>query len=137
MDREKRKLSLGLKQLQASPWDDVEMRFPPTTVVIGKVTRVMDFGAFVEIEPGLEGLVHVSELAPHRVWRVQEFVKEGQEVKVMVLSIDLEQRRIALSLKAALPKEEPKAQGDEEDEDEGELRPPLPPLTGLRGGLGH
>jgi ribosomal protein S1 len=135
VDREKRKLSLGLKQLQASPWDDVELRYPPTTVVNGKVTRVMDFGAFVELEPGLEGLVHVSELAPHRVWRVAEFVKEGQEVKVMILHIDLEQRRIALSLKAALPKEEPKAD-DEDDEEEAELKPLPPRTTPLRGGLG-
>jgi small subunit ribosomal protein S1 len=135
VDREKHKLSLGLKQLQASPWDDIELRYPPTTVLTGKVTRVMDFGAFVELEPGLEGLVHVSELAPHRVWRVADVVKEGQEVKVMVLSVDQEQRRISLSLKAALPKEETKAADEEEDEEE-DYKPPRPPTWPLRGGLG-
>jgi small subunit ribosomal protein S1 len=133
VDREKRKLSLGLKQLQASPWDDIETRYPPSTVLNGKVTRIMDFGAFVELEPGLEGLVHVSELAPHRVWRVADVVQEGQEVKVMVLTVDPEQRRISLSLKAAMPKEEPKKEDEEEEED---YKPPRPPTTPLRGGLG-
>jgi small subunit ribosomal protein S1 len=137
VDREKRKLSLGLKQLQASPWDDLANRYPPTTVLTGKVTRIMDFGAFVELEPGVEGLVHVSELAPHRVWRVADVVKEGQEVKVMVLTVDLEQRRISLSLKAAMPKEETKAVDEVDEEEDVEWKPPPPPTIPLRGGLGH
>jgi small subunit ribosomal protein S1 len=137
VDREKRKISLGLKQLQASPWDEVDLRFPHSTVVNGKVTRLMDFGAFVELEPGLEGLIHVSELAPQRVWRVADIVQEGQEVKVMILSVDKEKRRISLSLKAALPREEPKAEEPEEDEDDIEVKPPRPRTTPLRGGLGQ
>jgi small subunit ribosomal protein S1 len=136
VDREKRKISLGLKQLQASPWDDVDLRFPHSTVVTGKVTRLMDFGAFVELEPGLEGLIHVSELAPQRVYRVADIVKEGQEVRVMILSIDKEKRRISLSLKAALPREEPNAEEPEEEEEEIEVKPPRPRTTPLRGGLG-
>ena len=71
----------------------------------GKVTRLMDFGAFVELEPAVEGLIHISELAPQRVRRVTDVVQPGQEVQVMVLSVDPAQRRISLSLKAALPKE--------------------------------
>jgi ribosomal protein S1 len=137
VDREKRKISLGLKQLQASPWDEVDLRFPHSTVVTGKITRLMDFGAFVELEPGLEGLIHVSELAPQRVWRVADIVQEGQEVKVMILSVDKEKRRISLSLKAALPREEPKAEEPEEDEDDIEVKPPRPRTTPLRGGLGQ
>jgi small subunit ribosomal protein S1 len=137
VDREKRKISLGLKQLQASPWDEVDLRFPHSTVVNGKVTRLMDFGAFVELEPGLEGLIHVSELAPQRVWRVADIVQEGQEVKVMILSVDKEKRRISLSLKAALPREEPKAEEPEEEEDDIEVKPPRPRTTPLRGGLGE
>jgi small subunit ribosomal protein S1 len=138
VDRERRKLSLGLRQLEPSPWDSVEEKYPPTTVLTGKVTRIMDFGAFVELESGLEGLVHVSELAPHRVWRVADIVQEGQEVKVMVLSIDMEQRRIALSLKAAVPKQETTAEDEEEQEEEVEekVKMPRPPTTPLRGGLG-
>jgi small subunit ribosomal protein S1 len=137
VDRERRKISLGLKQLTASPWDDVDLRFPHSTIATGKVTRLADFGAFVELEPGIEGLIHVSELAPQRVWRVADIVQEGQEVKVMILSVDKEKRRIALSLKAALPREEPKAEEEaEEEEDEIEEKPPRPRTTPLRGGLG-
>jgi small subunit ribosomal protein S1 len=136
VDREKRKLSLGLKQLQASPWDDIDTRFPHSTIAKGKVTRLMDFGAFVELEPGVEGLVHVSELAPQKVWRVKDVIDVGQEVSVMILSIDKEKRRMSLSLKAALPVEEPKAEEpEEEEEEEAEVKPPRPRTTQLRGGL--
>src|SRR5438093_6577800 len=67
VDRDSRKISLGLRQLMPSPWDNLEDRYPVNHVVSGKVTRTMDFGAFVELEPGIEGLIHVSELAPQRV----------------------------------------------------------------------
>src|SRR5207249_4127631 len=92
----------------------------------GIVRSVRDFGAFVELEPGVEGLVHVSELAPHRVWRVADVVKEGQEVTVKVLSVDTEKGRISLSLKAAIAKEEPKPD-EETEEEEFQYKPP-PPL---------
>jgi ribosomal protein S1 len=136
VDREKRKISLGLKQLQASPWDEVEQKYAHSQVFMGKVTRLMDFGAFVELEPGIEGLIHISELAPQRVFRVSDIVQPGQEVKVMVLRVDKEQRRISLSLKAALPEEEPKVEEPEEEEEEVEVKPPRPRTTPLRGGLG-
>jgi ribosomal protein S1 len=134
IDHEKRKLSLGLKQLTASPWDNVGMNFPEGTIAKGKVTRLMDFGAFVELEPGVEGLIHISELAPQRVRRVGDIVQAGQEVQVMILTIDREERRIGLSLKAALPKVE--EQTPEEEEEEVVIRPPRPRTTPLRGGLG-
>jgi small subunit ribosomal protein S1 len=134
IDRETRKLSLGLKQLTASPWDSAAEKYPLGSVVTGKVSRLMDFGAFVELEPAIEGLIHISELAPQRVRRVSDVVKEGQEVQVMVLNLDREQRRIALSLKAALPKEpEPE---EEAEEEEVPVKPPKPRTTPLRGGLG-
>jgi len=133
LDREKHKVSLGLRQLTPSPWDNVDANYPPGSAVQGKVTRLMDFGAFVELEPGVEGLIHISELAPQRVRRVADVVQAGQEVRVMVLDVDRSQRRIALSLKAAMPKE-----GEEpgEDEEEIEVKPPRPRTTPLRGGLG-
>src|SRR5438105_399315 len=132
IDPERRKISLGLKQLTASPWDNVGLTFPEGTVARGKVTRLADFGAFVELEPGIEGLIHISELAPQRVRRVADVVQAGQDVQVMVLAIDKDQRRISLSLKAALPKEaEP-----EEEEEELPLKPPRPRTTPLRGGIG-
>ena len=133
IDREKRKLSLGLKQLSASPWDNIIDRFPHGHIAQGKVTRLADFGAFVELEPGVEGLIHISELAPQRVRRVGDIVKEGQEVQVMVLSVDPAQRRMSLSLKAALKKEPVE---EPEEEEEIEVKPLPPRTTPLRGGIG-
>src|SRR5262249_22026135 len=134
IDRDKRKVSLGMKQLTTSPWDDVGYRYHAGTVVPGKVTRLMEFGAFVELEPAVEGLIHISELSPQRVRRVSDIVKPGQDVQVMVLSVDPPQRRISLSLKAALPKE-PEAAAEEEPEEQVEVKPPRPRTTPLRGGI--
>ncbi len=136
IDHERRKVSLGLKQLQPSPWDTVTEKYHAGTVVTGKVSRLMDFGAFVELEPAVEGLIHISELAPQRVRRVADVVKAGQEVQVMVLNVDPAQRRISLSLKAALPQEEPETAAEEEAEPETPPKPPRPRTTPLRGGLG-
>ncbi len=135
IDRERRKLSLGLKQLQASPWDSIGEKYHTGAVVAGKVTRLMDFGAFVELEPGVEGLIHISELAPRRVHRVSDIVQAGQDVQVKVLLVDPAQRRISLSLKAALPEEVP-TETEEEDEEPVEVKPPKPRTTPLRGGIG-
>ncbi len=133
IDREKRKVSLGLKQLTASPWDTVDQNYHASSVVKGKVTRLTEFGAFVELEPGVEGLIHISELAPQRVRKVGEIVQPGQEVNVMVLSVDRNQRRISLSLKAAQPKEEDTAA----EQDEEVIQKPIRPrATPLRGGIG-
>src|SRR5262249_55775052 len=135
IDRERRKVSLGLRQLTPSPWDSIFDRYAPGSVVTGKVSRLADFGAFVELEPAIEGLIHISELAPQRVHRVKDIVQVGQEVRVMVLSVDPTQRRISLSLKAALVKEaEPEA--EEEEEEEYTPPPPRPRTTPLRGGIG-
>jgi ribosomal protein S1 len=135
IDREKRKIGLGLKQLQASPWDNIEERFPYGAKIPGKVTKLMDFGAFVELEPGVEGLVHISELAPQRVFRVKDIVQPGQDVQVMVLKVDKQARKISLSLKAALPKPEaPKVEEEPEPEVEEPKKPPKPRTTPLRGG---
>jgi small subunit ribosomal protein S1 len=135
IDRERRKVSLGMKQLQASPWDNVTSRYPAGATVKGKVTRLMDFGAFVELEPAIEGLIHISELSPQRVRKVRDVVQEGQEVQVLVLSVDPAQRRISLSLKGALPKEEVPA--EEEAEEDVPAPPPRPRTTPLRGGIGE
>jgi small subunit ribosomal protein S1 len=134
IDRDTRKLSLGLKQLSASPWDAAAMTYPPRSIVTGKVTRLMDFGAFVELEPGIEGLIHLSELAPKRVHRAGDIVQPGQEVQVMVLNVDIAQKRISLSLKEALRKGEPEQ--EEEPQAETPPRPERPRAVPLRGGLG-
>jgi small subunit ribosomal protein S1 len=136
IDHERRKISLGLKQLTASPWDSVAEKYHAGTVVTGKVSKLMDFGAFVELEPAVEGLIHISELSPQRVRRVADVVKEGQEVRVMVLGVDTEQRRMSLSLKAAVVEEpEPEAAAEEEAEPEEPPQPPRLRTTPLRGGL--
>jgi small subunit ribosomal protein S1 len=136
VDRDKRKISLGLKQLQASPWEQADANYPLNSVVKGKVTRITDFGAFVELEPGVEGLIHISELAHQRVRRVIDIVQTGQEVEVMVLRVDPTQRKISLSLKAVKPKEEPESAADEEEEEVVDTTPPRPRTTPLRGGIG-
>jgi small subunit ribosomal protein S1 len=135
IDRERRKVSLGLKQLTQSPWDNAAANYPPNAVVQGEVTKLMDFGAFVELEPGIEGLIHISELANQRVRRVGDVVQPGQEVKVMVLRVDPAQRKISLSLKAAVP-QEAEAPAEEEEEEPVEVKPPRPRTTPLRGGIG-
>src|SRR5262249_56071867 len=98
IEPEKRKVSLGLKQLQASPWDQIADKYAVGSIVPGKVMRLMQFGAFVELEPGVEGLIHISELAPQRIRRVADVVQPGQDVQVKVMAIDKAQKRIGLSL---------------------------------------
>lgn len=96
-----KRMSFSLKQAGPDPWTDVEARFPVDTVAAGKVTRVVDFGAFVELETGLEGLVHISELADHRVRSAGDVVKPGQDVRVKVIEVDAKGRRISLSIRRA------------------------------------
>ena len=99
-DRERKRVSLGLKQLGADPWVDIERRYPARTRLFGKVTNITDYGAFVEIEPGVEGLVHVSEMDwTNKNINPGKLVHLGDEVEVMILDIDGERRRISLGMK--------------------------------------
>ncbi len=99
-DRERSRVSLGLKQLGADPWENIARRYPPNTRVFGKVTNIADYGAFVEIEDGVEGLVHVSEMDwTNKNVNPAKVVHTGEEVEVMVLDVDEERRRISLGLK--------------------------------------
>lgn len=139
IDHDKRKLSLSVKQLEAGPWETIHDRYGIGQVVTGTVTRLKEFGAFVELEPGVEGLIHISELARRRVFRVSDIVKEGQEVQVKVLNIDAPEQRISLSLREALPEEKPAKSPEEEEEkavDE-PAPPPRPRNPNLRGGVGN
>ncbi|GIW29431.1 MAG: 30S ribosomal protein S1 [Meiothermus sp.] len=102
IDPEERRLSLGLKQTQPDPWKSLPDRYPPGTPVKGKVTGLTDFGVFVEIEPGIEGLIHVSELAYERVEKPSEMFKKGDEVEAAILQIDPVEQRISLSRKRLL-----------------------------------
>src|SRR5262249_20272944 len=135
IDREKQKVSLGLKQLKKSPWDDIEDRLAVGEYVKGKVTRLMEFGAFVEIEPGVEGLIHVTEMGPKKVWRRKGVVSKGAEVEVRILKIDPDEKRLSLSLKP-LPAEV-QSEDDEEDATPEEAPTPRPERkVPLKGGLG-
>jgi len=137
IDRQSKKVSLGLKQLTPSPWDRVSETYSRGMVVKGRVTRLMDFGAFVELEPGIEGLVHITELSPNRVRRVSDIVQPEQEVEVRILRIEPEAKKLSLSLRP-LPTVTPAAEEPEEVEAEEEApAPPKPPRkVPLKGGLG-
>jgi small subunit ribosomal protein S1 len=99
IDRERQRISLGLKQTQTDPWQQVLESYNEGDIVAGKVTKVVTFGAFVEILPGVEGLVHISELAQHHVENPREVVSQGDTVNVRILEVDAERRRLSLSLK--------------------------------------
>ncbi|MDB6163501.1 MAG: ribosomal protein [Xanthomonadaceae bacterium] len=99
-DKERNRVSLGLKQLGEDPWDNIARRYPSNTRVFGKVSNVTDYGAFVEIEPGVEGLVHVSEMDwTNKNVNPSKVVQVGDELQVMVLDVDEERRRISLGIK--------------------------------------
>lgn len=99
-DRERNRVSLGLKQLGEDPWDNISRRYPANCRVFGKVSNVTDYGAFVEIEAGVEGLVHVSEMDwTNKNVNPSKVVQVGDEVEVMILDVDEERRRISLGMK--------------------------------------
>jgi len=102
VDKQKKRVALGLKQLQEDPWvEEIPSKYHPGDVVDGAVTKVTSFGVFVELEDGLEGLLHISELADYKVEKPEEIVKIGQKVYVKVLRVDIDERKIGLSLRQA------------------------------------
>ncbi len=100
-DGDKPKISLGIKQLAQDPWERIPYDYPEGKIVDAKVLKVLDFGAFVEIEKGVEGLVHVSEIADEHVDDPRRFLNPGQELKVQIISVDAPERKIGLSIKSA------------------------------------
>jgi ribosomal protein S1 len=102
VEPDKRRIALSMKHVEPDPWAGVLECFPRDSTVTGKVTKCTDFGAFVELAPCVEGLVHISELSDQRVKKCADVVHPGQEVQVRVLGVDTAQRRISLSVKAAL-----------------------------------
>ncbi|MDB5312616.1 MAG: rpsA 2 [Gemmataceae bacterium] len=142
IDFDTRKIGLSLKAMTRSPWDDFAQEVKAGARMTGKVTRLTDFGAFVELAPGVEGLIHISELSTQRVRRVRDIVSEGQTVEVEVLSVDPTNRRIGLSLKSIKQAQEEAEDAAEEAERKADLtaaeermaaRPANP---NLRGGIG-
>ena len=106
IDKENERFSLGVKQLTADPWEDIPSRYPVGSSVVGTVTNVTDFGLFVEIEEGIEGLVHVSEISKEKIKTPVGLFQEGQEVTAKVVNIGREERKIGLSLKRLEEEEE-------------------------------
>jgi small subunit ribosomal protein S1 len=133
VDQERKRIALGLKQMASDPWEgDIPARYHTGDIKKGKVTKLTNFGVFVELEPGLEGLLHISELADHKVESPEEVVKVGDELEVKVLRLDADDRKIKLSRKRLNSKD---------DEGEGEEPTPAPSGPGpkpreLRGGTG-
>ena len=142
VDHDTRKISLSLRALTRSPWDDFAERVKAGARMKGKVTRTADFGAFVELEPGIEGLVHISELSTQRVRRVRDVVSEGQPVEVEVLSVDVPARRISLSLKSIMREKDEAEDAADEAERQADLaaaeetQANRPVNPNLRGGIG-
>ncbi len=131
VDQERKRIALGLKQMANDPWEgDIPGRYHRGDIKTGKVTKLTNFGVFIELEQGLEGLLHISELADHKVESPEEVVKVGDEIEVKILRVDADERKIGLSRKqlhvplSELEEEEPVAEGGKPRERE------------LRGGTG-
>ena len=106
IDVDNERFSLGIKQLESDPWETLPQRYPPGKIVNAKITKLTDFGAFAEVEDGIEGLIHISELANERIEDPGEVVNVGEEHKVEVISVDPKERKIALSIKNFLKRSE-------------------------------
>lgn len=143
LDPERQRIGLGMRQLAQNPWDTATQKYAQGSTVQGRVTRTTDFGAFVELEPGVEGLVHISELDYRRVNKVTDVLNVGDETELKVLDLDLGRKRISLSLKALkdkppeLDKKRPEKKSDEDlapGGGEGYDRKRKGPLKGGTGG---
>ena len=133
VDQDRRRIALGLKQLSEDPWArDIPSRFEPGQLVKGTVTKITNFGVFVGLQDGLEGLLHISELADHKVENPEEIVKVGEEIEVKILRVDPDERKIGLSRKRVEWAEE--AEG--EAEPEAAKATPSAPKVELKGGVG-
>nr|NIP87195.1 S1 RNA-binding domain-containing protein [Planctomycetales bacterium] len=133
VDQERRRIALGLKQMSEDPWaSDIPGKYQPGQIVTGKVTKLTNFGVFVGLEHGLEGLLHISELAEEKIENPEDVVKEGDEIEVKILRVDPEERKIGLSRKRVdWAEEEEMAEASGQSENEGEKS-----SAPLKGGIG-
>jgi (E)-4-hydroxy-3-methyl-but-2-enyl pyrophosphate reductase len=100
IDKENKKLSLSIKKLSENPWNNIKEKYPVGNVVLGKVVRFAKFGAFVELEPGVDGLIHISQISKNRIEKVEEVLNIGESVKAVIIDVNEEEKRVALSIKA-------------------------------------
>jgi small subunit ribosomal protein S1 len=140
IDAETGRIGLSYRDMLENPWTMAAGKYLPRSQVRGKVTRLMDFGAFVELEPGIEGLVHISELSHKRIWRASDVVKEGDEIEVLVLNVDPQAQRMSLSIKGLHQPEPTKKEKEEAQEAElpaATKQSNRPSNLPLKGGLGR
>jgi small subunit ribosomal protein S1 len=131
VDQGRRRIALGLKQMDEDPWsNEIPNKYQPGQVISGKVTKITNFGVFVGLEDGLEGLLHISELADHKVENPEEVVKVGEEIEVKILRVDTEERKIGLSRKRVEWAEDEAVAAEPEKGKERQ------PRSDLKGGLG-
>ena len=135
MDPAGNRISLGYRDMLDNPWESVDSKYPLGATVTGKVAKIMEFGAFVQLERGVEGLVHISEIAHNRVFRVSDFLHEGEEVSCVVKSVDREAQRIGLSIKDALEPPPQKEEEQEKEEEVSEVPKKVYPKLPLKGGV--
>jgi small subunit ribosomal protein S1 len=136
VDQQRRRIALGLKQLEEDPWaTDIPNRYQSGQVVKGTVTKLTNFGVFVGLENGLEGLLHISELADHKVENPEEIVKVGDEIEVKILRVDTDERKIGLSRKRVQWTEDQADEPPEDGEPSGKSGPSTP-AADLKGGVG-
>src|ERR1041384_2138939 len=137
VDQERKRVALGLKQMANDPWEgDIPARYHPGDVKTGKVTKLTNFGVFVELEPGLEGLLHISELSDHKVESPEEVVKVGDDVEVKIRRVDPGDRKIARGRKRPGPGEEGEEGGAEAAAPPAPTPKPKERERELRGGTG-
>ena len=113
-DAEKKRISLGFKRAEDNPWEILKRDYPEGTVVDAKIVGMTAFGAFAQIIPGIDGLVHISQIADRRIEKPQDVLKVGEEVKAMITAIDFDKKRVSLSIRALL---EPAAEVEEAAEE--------------------
>jgi len=113
VDKQRGRISLGLKQALPNPWDDVDKKYKIGSIIEGKIVKLVSFGAFVEVEPGVEGLVHISQISKDHISNPEEVLKIGDIVKVKIMDINVKEKRMSLSIK--------EVQGEDEDKQEYEV----------------
>ncbi len=128
VDAAKKKIALGYKQLMPKPWDLVTEKYAIGDVVSGKVVRIVPFGAFIQLESGIDGLVHISQISAHRLEKVEDALRVGDEVEAKVLEVNPDKRKISLSIKALLPVAEKPVEKQETVEREDDFHYEIPPV---------
>jgi small subunit ribosomal protein S1 len=138
VDKKNRRIALGLKQLSDDPWETtIPAKYQPNQLVTGKVTKITNFGVFISLEDDLEGLLHISELANHKVENPEDVVKVGEDIEVKILRVDPEERKIGLSRKRAeWTEEEEAAEAEAEASQSAAATAAAIPAEQLKGGIG-